>query len=89
MAHLVLDVPQKNIYKNLRKYVRSAFSQEFGHQLMLEWLGLEPIVDLNFRLGEGTGAALGISIAEAACKVLSEMATFGQAGVSNKEEYQS
>ena len=79
-----------SIAPTAKPYLISAHrSQEFGHQLMLEWLGLEPIVDLNFRLGEGTGAALGISIAEAACKVLSEMATFGQAGVSNKEEYQS
>ena len=71
----------------VKPYLISAHrSQEFGHQLMLEWLDLEPIVDLNFRLGEGTGAALGISIAEASCKVLSEMATFAEAGVSDKED---
>ncbi len=52
---------------------------------MLEWLGLKPLFDLDMRLGEGTGAALGISFAEAACKILAEMATFGEAGVSNKE----
>ena len=46
------------------------------------WLGLEPLLDLDLRLGEGTGAALGISLAEAACKILAEMATFGEAGVS-------
>jgi len=71
----------------VRDYLIAAHhSQEFGHSLMLEWLGLEPLVNLDFRLGEGTGAAIGISLAEAACKVLSEMATFAEAGVSDKEE---
>ena len=60
-------------------------SKENGHHLMLEWLGLKPLLDLDLRLGEGTGAALGISLAEAACKILNEMATFGEAGVSDKE----
>jgi len=60
-------------------------SKENGHGLMLEWLGLKPLLDLDLRLGEGTGAALGISLAEAACKILSEMATFGEAGVSDKK----
>jgi nicotinate-nucleotide--dimethylbenzimidazole phosphoribosyltransferase len=60
-------------------------SKENGHGLMLEWLGLKPLLDLDLRLGEGTGAALGISFAEAACKILSEMATFGEAGVSDKK----
>lgn len=60
-------------------------SKEFGHGIMLNWLGLKPLFDLDLRLGEGTGAALGISLAEAACKILAEMATFGEAGVSEKE----
>jgi nicotinate-nucleotide--dimethylbenzimidazole phosphoribosyltransferase len=60
-------------------------SKENGHALMLEWLGVKPLFDFDMRLGEGTGAALGISIAEAACKILSEMATFGEAGVSGKD----
>jgi nicotinate-nucleotide--dimethylbenzimidazole phosphoribosyltransferase len=59
-------------------------SQERGHRLMLEWLGLEPMLDLDMRLGEGTGAALGLSLAEASCRVLAEMATFGEAGVSER-----
>ncbi|MFN3491340.1 MAG: nicotinate-nucleotide--dimethylbenzimidazole phosphoribosyltransferase [Anaerolineales bacterium] len=59
-------------------------SKENGHALMLEWLGVKPLLDLDMRLGEGTGAALGISLAEAACKILSGMATFGEAGVSEK-----
>jgi len=70
----------------VRPYLISAHrSQEYGHSQMVEWLGLKPLVDLDFRLGEGTGAALGISFAEAACKILSEMATFAEAGVSDKE----
>jgi nicotinate-nucleotide--dimethylbenzimidazole phosphoribosyltransferase len=59
-------------------------SQERGHRIMLGWLGLEPLLDLDLRLGEGTGAALGITLAEAACRILSEMATFDEAGVSEK-----
>ena len=70
----------------VRSYLISAHrSQEYGHSQMVEWLGLKPLVDLDFRLGEGTGAALGISFAEAACKILAEMATFAEAGVSDKE----
>jgi nicotinate-nucleotide--dimethylbenzimidazole phosphoribosyltransferase len=61
-------------------------SQEYGHGLMLDWLGLVPLIDFDMRLGEGTGAAIGISLAEAACKALAEMATFDEAGVSDKEE---
>ena len=61
-------------------------SQEYGHSAMLAWLGLDPLLDLHMRLGEGTGAAIGISLAEAACKLLAEMATFAEAGVSDKPE---
>jgi len=70
----------------VRPYLISAHrSQEYGHSQMVAWLGLKPLVDFDLRLGEGTGAALGISIAEAACKILAEMATFGEAGVSDKD----
>lgn len=71
----------------VRPYLISAHrSQEYGHAAMLAWLGLDPLVDMHMRLGEGTGAALGISLAEAACKVLAEMATFAEAGVSDKSD---
>jgi nicotinate-nucleotide--dimethylbenzimidazole phosphoribosyltransferase len=60
-------------------------SVEIGHRVMLDRLELEPLLDFNLRLGEGTGAALGMSLCVAACKVLDEMATFGEAGVSEKE----
>lgn len=70
-----------------KDYLISAHrSKEQGHGLMLDWLGLKPLLDLDMRLGEGTGAALGISFAEAACKILAEMATFGEAGVSDKSD---
>jgi len=60
-------------------------SAESGHPTMLKYLGLKPLLDLNMRLGEGTGAALGIFIAEAAARTLNEMATFTEAGVSEGE----
>jgi nicotinate-nucleotide--dimethylbenzimidazole phosphoribosyltransferase len=76
-----------NLAPQARDYLFSAHrSQELGHQLMLEWLGFEPLLDLQMRLGEGTGAVLAISIIEAASKILSEMATFSEAGVSDKED---
>ncbi|MFZ5908484.1 MAG: nicotinate-nucleotide--dimethylbenzimidazole phosphoribosyltransferase [Chloroflexota bacterium] len=74
------------IAPKVRPYLIAAHrSQECGHGLMLDWLGLKPLLDFDLRLGEGTGAALGISMAEAACKILAEMATFAEAGVSDKE----
>lgn len=60
-------------------------SIEPGHRIMLEYLGLKPLLNLNMRLGEGTGGALGMVVVEAACRTLSEMATFAEAGVSDKE----
>lgn len=70
----------------LRSYLIAAHcSQERGHRAMLDWLGLAPLLDLGLRLGEGSGAALGIFLAEAACRILAEMATFGEAGVSDRE----
>jgi nicotinate-nucleotide--dimethylbenzimidazole phosphoribosyltransferase len=59
-------------------------SVEIGHRTMLEHLEQRPLLDLNLRLGEGTGAALGISLVEAGVRVLTEMATFAAAGVSGK-----
>jgi nicotinate-nucleotide--dimethylbenzimidazole phosphoribosyltransferase len=59
-------------------------SVERGHGAALEKLGLEPVLDLDLRLGEGTGAALAMHAIEAAAKIYHEMATFGEAGVSGK-----
>src|SRR5574341_1654 len=75
-----------SIAPRCRDYLISAHrSKERGHGQMLEWLGLKPLFDLDLRLGEGTGAALGILMAEAACRILAEMATLGEAGVSGKQ----
>ena len=60
-------------------------SVEQGHRLMLEHMRLAPLLDLNLRLGEGTGAVLAMSIIEAALRAHNEMATFAEAGVSEKE----
>jgi nicotinate-nucleotide--dimethylbenzimidazole phosphoribosyltransferase len=61
-------------------------SVEQGHRLILERLGLSALLDLNLRLGEGTGAVLAMSIIEAALRTHREMATFAEAGVSTREE---
>jgi nicotinate-nucleotide--dimethylbenzimidazole phosphoribosyltransferase len=60
-------------------------SVEPGHRIVWEHLGLRPVLDLDLRLGEGTGAALAMGIVEAGVKVLNEMATFETAGVSEKQ----
>ena len=60
-------------------------SVEIGHQFMHKHLGLVPLIDLNLRLGEGTGAVLAFHLIEAASRILREMATFAEAGVSDKE----
>jgi nicotinate-nucleotide--dimethylbenzimidazole phosphoribosyltransferase len=59
-------------------------SAEAGHAAMMERLGLSPILDLGLRLGEGTGAALAMHIVEASVKIYREMASFSEAGVSEK-----
>ena len=63
----------------------SHLSAEQGHRIALNKLGLTPLLDLGMRLGEGTGAALAMPIVEAAAATLSEMATFAEAGVSDRE----
>ncbi len=63
-------------------------SAEPGHDAALRHLGLSPLLDLQMRLGEGTGAVLAMQIIEAAVRTLAEMATFADAGVSEKAETQ-
>jgi len=60
-------------------------SDERGHKLMLEHLNANPMLQLNLRLGEGTGAALALPLVQAAVNFLNEMASFETAGVANKE----
>lgn len=71
---------------NSKNYmIPSHCSVEKGHKVILDYIGIKPLFDLNMRLGEGTGAALGINLAEASIKILTEMATFKSANVSQKE----
>lgn len=70
---------------NVRDYIfASHLSVEAGHVSMLKNMGLEPILDLKMRLGEGTGAVLAMFLIEAGVKVYNEMATFKEAGVSER-----
>jgi len=70
----------------LKDYLIAAhLSAESGHRVLLEYLGLTPLLNLEMRLGEGTGAALGMAIVEAAVRTLAEMATFGEARVSKEK----
>ncbi len=64
--------------------VAGHLSAEAGHRVVLEALGLRPLLELDMRLGEGTGAALAMGLLEAAAATLSDMATFAEAGVSDR-----
>ncbi len=69
-----------------REYlIASHRSVERGHQAIMDHLGVKPLLDLDLRLGEGTGACLGMSLVCAAIKIYNEMATFDEAGVSEKD----
>jgi nicotinate-nucleotide--dimethylbenzimidazole phosphoribosyltransferase len=61
-------------------------SQEPGHRVLLAHLEMEPILDLDMRLGEGTGAVLAMPVLEAAMRLYQEMATFTSAGISGATE---
>lgn len=74
------------IEPNSKDYmIASHLSVERGHRALLEHIGLKPLFDLDMRLGEGTGAALGIGLCDASVKILNEMASFKEAGVSEKQ----
>ena len=62
--------------------IASHVSQEQGHAQLLSHLGLEPMLHLEMRLGEGTGGVLALHLLDAACRIMAEMATFESAGVS-------
>ncbi len=61
-------------------------SVERGHRVALAALGKEPLLDLDLRLGEGTGAALAMNLVEAAVRILTEVATFEEAAVSKADK---
>jgi nicotinate-nucleotide--dimethylbenzimidazole phosphoribosyltransferase len=64
----------------------SHLSAEQGHAVVLRHLGMQPVLELDMRLGEGTGAALAMGIVDAACRMMSGMATFAEAGVDEAAE---
>ena len=71
---------------NVRDYLVAAHrSAESGHRAVLSHMGLRPLLDLDMKLGEGTGAVLAMGLLEAAAACLTEMATFDEAGVSDRE----
>ena len=70
-----------------REYmIASHRSMEKGHQIALDCLGKKPLLDLDLRLGEGTGAALSMNLVEAAVRILTEVATFEEAAVSKADK---
>ncbi len=76
-----------SICPNVKDYLIAAHrSVEKGHKIMQAHLGLDPLLDLNLRLGEGTGAALAMNIVEAAVAVLTEVATFSEAQVAGADK---
>ncbi|MDI6732857.1 MAG: nicotinate-nucleotide--dimethylbenzimidazole phosphoribosyltransferase [Planctomycetota bacterium] len=64
--------------------IASHCSAERGHKSALDLMGLSPLLDLDLRLGEGTGSAIAMHLCESAVRILNEMATFESAGVSKK-----
>ena len=60
-------------------------SAERAHRALLDYLNVQPLLDLGMRLGEGTGAAISLSLVRAAIALFTDMATFAGAGVSNKD----
>jgi nicotinate-nucleotide--dimethylbenzimidazole phosphoribosyltransferase len=63
--------------------IASHLSPEPGHAVVLEELGLSPLLNLDMRLGEGSGAALGLQLVNTALLLLRDMSTFEDAGVSD------
>ncbi len=68
--------------RSLGYMIASHCSAEMAHRKLLQYLGLRPVLELDMRLGEGTGAVLAFPLIEAAVKIVKEMATFESAGVA-------
>ncbi len=75
------------LHPHVRDYIFAAHqSVEIGHRHMLQRIGQQPLLDLGLRLGEGTGGALAMTLIEASLRVLREVLTFADAGVSEGED---
>ncbi|MBW4840529.1 MAG: nicotinate-nucleotide--dimethylbenzimidazole phosphoribosyltransferase [Paenibacillaceae bacterium] len=66
--------------------IASHVSHEQGHRALLKELGLNPMLELDMRLGEGTGGVLALHLVDAACRIVTEMATFESAGVTDGKQ---
>ncbi len=76
-----------NLAPVAREYIIASHrSLEKGHKIALDCLGKKPLLDLDLRLGEGTGAALSMNLVEAAVRILTEVATFEEAAVSKADK---
>jgi len=76
-----------HIEPKVKEYMIAAHcSVESGHKFILGHIGLKPLLDLDMRLGEGTGGALAIGLADAGVKILTQMATFQSANVSGRDK---
>lgn len=76
-----------NLAPLIKDYIFAAHkSKEKGHQIALDYLNQSPLLDLDMRLGEGTGAVLGINLLDLSVKLLTQMATFQEAGVATGEK---
>ncbi|HVO66182.1 MAG TPA: nicotinate-nucleotide--dimethylbenzimidazole phosphoribosyltransferase [Syntrophales bacterium] len=76
-----------NLAPTSREYIIASHrSMEKGHKIALDCLGKKPLLDLDLRLGEGTGAALSMNLAEAAVRIITEVATFEEAAVTKADK---
>ena len=85
IADAALLVAERMVPGVARRCIAGHRSVEPGAAVVLEILGMEPLLDLGMRLGEGSGACLALPVIEAAARIMSEMATFDAAGVTNKD----
>ena len=79
LAVLAMEAPDMSAH-----CIAAHVSGEAAHRRMLELLQLQPLLDLNMRLGEGSGAAVALPLLRAACATHTGMATFAEAAVANR-----
>lgn len=84
IASVALLVAERLAPGVLQYAVFAHHSVELGHAQLLKLLGAEPLLDMQMRLGEGSGAVLAYPLLQSACAIINEMASFSDAGVSEK-----